>query len=221
MKQNQTRSAQVALVCAALFLFPVFRTLHADQLEMQNGDRYVGKVLSLNSNTIVLQSEVLGTINLPREKVTAITLGAGSAKSSKLSPTNKTSLTPSLNSASTAAEPAPALRQIATNTSLIKQVQSQFLADAGPEATAKFNELLDGLSTGRISMNDLRAQAKSAADQLRNLKRDVGDDAGFAVDGYLDILDSFLKQVPASGATITHSTTALPKAKPGKDADEE
>src|SRR5215471_15130780 len=51
--------------------------LSADQLEMLNGDRYVGKVLSLNSNTVVWQSDVLGTIKLPRNKVSSINLGSG------------------------------------------------------------------------------------------------------------------------------------------------
>ena len=32
----------------------------ADQVEMQNGDRYNGKILSLTNDTVVLQSELLG-----------------------------------------------------------------------------------------------------------------------------------------------------------------
>src|SRR5437899_8094720 len=47
----------------------------ADQIEMQNGDRYFGKVLSVTTNTVVLQSEVLGTVNLPRARVANIALG--------------------------------------------------------------------------------------------------------------------------------------------------
>src|ERR1043165_1041173 len=48
--------------------------LKADQIEMQNGDRYVGTVLSLNTNTLVLHSEVLGDLTLPRSKVAQINL---------------------------------------------------------------------------------------------------------------------------------------------------
>src|SRR5882724_6940404 len=48
---------------------------YADQIEMQNGDRYAGKVLTLSSNSVVLQSEVLGTVTLPREKIATIALG--------------------------------------------------------------------------------------------------------------------------------------------------
>jgi hypothetical protein len=49
-------------------------SVSADQVEMQNGDRYVGKVLTLNNETLVLQNEVLGTVKLPRVKVAAIIL---------------------------------------------------------------------------------------------------------------------------------------------------
>ena len=33
--------------------------VRADQVEMQNGDRYVGKVLLLNADTLVVDSDVL------------------------------------------------------------------------------------------------------------------------------------------------------------------
>ena len=49
----------------------------ADQIEMQNGDRYNGKVLAMTNATLVLQSEILGTITVPREKVSQINLGEG------------------------------------------------------------------------------------------------------------------------------------------------
>src|SRR5690242_17566177 len=51
-------------------------TLCADQLEMINGDRYIGKILSLNSNIIVWKSDVLGTLNIPRDKVANINLAS-------------------------------------------------------------------------------------------------------------------------------------------------
>ena len=50
--------------------------LWADQVEMQNGDRYLGKVLSLTTDKLVIQSDVLGKLTLPRDKVALITLGA-------------------------------------------------------------------------------------------------------------------------------------------------
>ena len=74
------------------------------------------------------------------------------------------------------------------HTNLIRQVQKQFLTDAGPEANKKFDELLSGLMSGKLTVDDLRAEARSAADQLRALKRDPGEDSSFAADAYLAIL---------------------------------
>ena len=61
-------------ICIALFF--VAGGLRADQVEMQNGDRYAGKVIAMTADTIDLQSEVLGKITLPRSKVAAINFGA-------------------------------------------------------------------------------------------------------------------------------------------------
>ena len=48
--------------------------VRGDQVEMLNGDRYVGQVLSLGTDTLVVQSEVLGTLRLPRTRISTITL---------------------------------------------------------------------------------------------------------------------------------------------------
>jgi hypothetical protein len=52
--------------CHLLLLVSFAGQLAADQLQMRNGDRYVGKVLSLSSNVVVLESSVLGRMSLPR-----------------------------------------------------------------------------------------------------------------------------------------------------------
>src|SRR5438034_10349096 len=67
-------------VYAAVILFLATIWLRADQVEMQNGDRYLGTVLSLDTNTLVLRSAVLGTVTLPRGKVALIHLGSGGSK---------------------------------------------------------------------------------------------------------------------------------------------
>src|ERR1041384_7289658 len=63
------RWVSIAALCFAQSSFA------ADQVDMQNGDHYVGKVLSVTTNTVVLQNEVLGTVNLPRARVANISLG--------------------------------------------------------------------------------------------------------------------------------------------------
>jgi len=210
-----------ALGCAALLLFVAADWLLADQVEMQNGDRYAGQVLSLNTNIVVFQSDVLGTVQLPRAKVAVITLGAGSATNSPALPslTNAQVSAPSATPANTAPNLSPALRQLGANTNLIQQVQKQFLSGAGPEANTKFNDLLGGLMSGRLSVDDIRAEAKSAADQLRALQRESGEDAGFATDAYLAILDHFLKETAPSGSA-SNSSGSLPKSNSQSNQDE-
>src|ERR1700728_853981 len=58
-----------------LLLVPI-SMVRADRIEMQNGDRYSGAVLSMTPETVILQSEVLGQLKLPRNKVSTISLGA-------------------------------------------------------------------------------------------------------------------------------------------------
>src|SRR5688572_3748733 len=49
--------------------------MSADQVELKNGDRYVGKVVALSETNVTLRSEVNGLMRLPRNSVTVITLG--------------------------------------------------------------------------------------------------------------------------------------------------
>jgi hypothetical protein len=205
--------------CALWVVIIASAGIRADQVEMQNGDRYVGEVLSLNADVLVVQSEVLGTVKLPRGRVAHIRLGPVVVASPlpKRSDTNGLSRVPT--SAVTNAATAPPATSPQTNLSsnfILRQVQDQFLGDASPEAKAKFNELASGLLSGKLTVSDIRAEAKSAADQLRTLKADLGEDAGLAVDGYLAILDSFLKETKSPGEAATNAPGASlkPKSKP-------
>jgi hypothetical protein len=192
----------------------------ADQIEMQNGDHFAGQVLSLSTNVLVLQSDLLGTLSLPRAKVAVITLGADPATSSPALPslTGGPARPPSIASANGATNLSPALRKLGTSTNLIEQVQKQLLGGAGDEANNKFNEMLGGLMTGKLSVDDIRAQAQSAADQLRKLRREGGEEAGFATDAYLAILDHFLKETtPTVPATNAPTRASLSKAKPAPE----
>jgi hypothetical protein len=187
----------------------------ADQVEMKNGDRYVGKVVSLNGDALVLQSDVLGSLRLPRAQVALISLGALSATNAASSPSSanaevrKSSLTPT----NAADDLSATLRQLGANTNLANQVRAQVLGGAGDEANQKFSEMLSGLMNGSITANDLRAQAKTAADQLRALKREYGDEAG-SLDGYLTILESFLKESESAGNDSGKSARSQSPARP-------
>ena len=212
--------AVIARLGAALGLIIAIVCVRADQVEMQNGDRYVGSVLSMNADVLVLQSEVLGTVKLARGKVAHITMGpvATVETGPKASRTNGPARAPMVAATNAAASSFPQFR---TNATTIQQVREQFLGEASPEAKAKFNELAGGLLSGKLTVSDIRAEARSAADQLRTLKADLGDDAGLAVDGYLAILDSFLKETKSSGDFVTNAPGRVPKAKSEPPAKED
>lgn len=186
----------LSLACLLVGASAVF----ADQVDMQNGDHYNGTVLSLSSDTLLLRNDNLGTIRLPRGKVAAINLGSNSVPRAAvpLSPTT-TGLQAAPKLAGSGAPVAgtnldSALRSLRMQPNLVDQVQKQILDGAGPAATAKFNEMLDGLNSGKISISDLRKQAQSAATQLRAFKKESGDESSDVLDGYLSILDQFLKE---------------------------
>jgi hypothetical protein len=174
----------------------------ADQVVMQNGDTLNGTVLSVSANVLVLQNENLGTVTLARDKVSSVVFGAGVVKAVR-------PLIPVATASASNAAPAstPSLRGIGEQTNLVQQVQSQVLGSAGPDAIGKFNELLNGLSTGKFDMNQLRAQAKAAADELRSYKKDLGPGDSAEVDSYLAILDNFLLETAPTYAT---ANTASP-----------
>jgi hypothetical protein len=182
-------------------------SLRADQLQMQNGDRYAGKILSVTSNSIVLESDVLGKVTLPRNKVSALMFGATAATNTAPAlPSTFASAAPSPNAASTNADLSAALRGLGANTNFIQQVRKQMLAGAEPAANQKYDELVGGLMSGKLDLNDLRNQAKSSIDQINQLKRELGPDAGDSLDSYLSILQNFVNETTPNTANFSTNT---------------
>src|SRR5690242_9948945 len=58
-----------------VFMFVFAPGLRADEVAMQNGDRYFGKVVSVSPKSVTLDSENLGKISVPREKVVSLSFG--------------------------------------------------------------------------------------------------------------------------------------------------
>jgi hypothetical protein len=198
-QSGSTFSAFILIV--ALSGLAAFVSL-ADQIEMKNGDKYSGRVVGVATNAVTLQSEILGTVKIPRAQVLRITLGNEVAT---VSPVGSPAL------AATNASPAVPLPKLGSNSNLVEQVQNQFLSDATPEARAKFNELLSGVMTGRLSQNDIRAQAKAVAEQARALQKELGEEAGGGLDTYLAILDKFIGETAGPVPTSTNRPQVRPQ----------
>jgi hypothetical protein len=203
--------AKLPIVISILFTSLAVRT-SADQLDMQNGDRYFGKVLSMSADTLVLESDVLGKVNVPRKKVASISLGVNSVS------TKATALPHTLPSSAQTAAPtaqqtnldlSASLRNLGANTNFIAQIRDQMLSTATPEAKQKYDQTVTGLMSGNLNMNDLRRQAKSSANQLRAMKKELGPEAGDSLDMYLEILDSFLKESGTENSATAASRSPI------------
>ena len=202
LPMNYRLSMSSKLLCVrsgmilALIIAPGLR---ADVLEMQNGDRYSGKVISVSPDTVVLTNEVLGKITVPRGKVTNLSMGTNAVAPgmpgnlAQAVSTNFPAMTVPAVRANTNLDLSAAFRQLGADTNFVSQIRQQMLA-GNPEAVGKYNEMVNGLFSGQLSMSDLRQQAQSAAAQLREMKRELGPDADASLDGYLQVLDSFIKE---------------------------
>jgi hypothetical protein len=202
----RTFSRHGIAVWALCALLAATLSARADQLQMQNGDRYVGHILSMSSNTIVLESDVLGKISLPREKVSSVTFGAKT--------TPATPVPPAPRATATNVNVAAALRAMGGGSNSIEQVRQQMLTGADPAATQKYNELVGGLMTGRLNVNDIRNEAKNSIEQINRLKRELGPEAGDSLDSYLAILQGFVNETEPVTTPMTPTPAASPAPAP-------
>jgi hypothetical protein len=199
-----------------LVLWLALAGIRADQVEMQNGDRYLGKVLSLTTDKLVIQSDVLGKLTLPRDKVALIALGTilktNAASVSPLAPEPVNA--PAVALTNSNSDIAGALRGLGSDPKTIERIRGQFLAGAGADANQKFDEMLGGLASGKLNLDSIRSEADSAATRLRAMKKELGPDAGEALDAYLVILDNFLKETTPSAGSVPGAAGAQPGRKP-------
>ena len=180
-------------------IFLITSTLCADVVDMQNGDRYYGAVMSVSPDAVILKSDVLGKIALPRKNVASLMFGTNSVVQIEATNTVHVSAPTNLPTADLAAltetnaDLAVALHNLGSNTNFIQQIRNQMLSGS-PEATGKFDEMVSGLMGGTVNIDDLRREAKSSADQIRGLKHDLGPDVGDSLDDYLQVLDQFVNE---------------------------
>ena len=213
---NNSQNFAALGIAFILVLSPI--SLFADQLQMQNGDHYTGNVLSVTEDSVVFQSEVLGKVTLPRNKIQSLSFG--DAKASNATPTVSTPVSASVNSpdaATTHANLAAAFRALGANTNFVQQVRQQLLTGS-PQAAQKYDELVSGMMSGKLNLSDLRTQAKSSIDQINQLKHELGPEAGDALDDYLTILQNFVDETtpartpvkPIATAPSTNTLSAAP-----------
>ena len=179
------------LFCA---LFTVI-SLRADQLQMLNGEHYAGKILSLNSNSIVFESDVLGKVTVPREKVASMNFGANATTNAPAAPR----VVASTNRFSHASTNVAAALKNGTNSAAIEQIRQQMLTGTSPEVNQKYDEMLGGLMSGKLSVNDIRDQAKTAIGQINQLKKE-SPQADPMLDAYLEILQNFVNDAEPTPA---------------------
>jgi len=221
-KTSPERTLSVRILCiTVLALLAGGPGLIADQIDMHNGDHYNGKLIGVTTNTVVFQSDVLGKIMVPREKVASIVTGTkvvtnvASAAPATATPVLAAPVTAPASPAvgkTKQTDLAAAIQQLGSQPGAVDEVQKKFLNGTDPAVNDKFNQVLNGLTTGQIKISDLRSQAKSAADQLRAMKKELGNsEATDALDGYLAVLDTFLKETVKEGYS-----TNVAKSLPGK-----
>ena len=210
------------LLCLAVFLFISTQALPADQIEMRNGDHFTGKVLSMTADTVTFQSEMLGKINVPRKNVASLILeptapavrpGTNLIQTPTSMVKTPPSAAPMPSLANTNTDLAAALRNLGSNTNFIQQVRAQMIHGDNPEAVQKYDETVNGLLSGNLNLDDIRRQAQATADQLREMKVELGPQADPTFDSYLQILDKFLSET-AQSPPATPATSATPKTSP-------
>lgn len=181
---------------AVAFLAP----LRADILNLANGDRYVGHVELVNQTEVHLKSDVVGLLKVPREKVVSIYFGTNQPV------------------AGVAVKPEPAKNEF--DPKAIEQVQRDFLSTATPEANDMFQQMVQGLASGKLSVDDLRAQARDSLKQLRELQAEIGEeDDNPLLQSYVGVLERFIN----AGTNRTRTKAVAPKIAipPPKPDDEE
>jgi hypothetical protein len=145
-------------------------------------------------------------VTLPREKVASMSLAANAGTNAPVTPRVVTATNRFVHVSTNIAA---ALRN-GTNTGTIEQVRQQMLTGTTPEVNQKYDEMLGGLMSGKLSVNDIRAQARTSIDQIKKMKQEMGPQADPMLDAYLEILQNFVND--AEPAPPTNPARPAPPA---------
>lgn len=189
---------KVSCVLAGLLLCVPLLT--ADMIQCDNGDRYHGKILSMDETTVMLRNEITGTLSIPRHRIVSISFREPAVQAQP--------------SSSTGTNSASALTRALSDAEAVRKVQNEWLATATPEANQMFNQMVDGLMSGQLNVADLKVKASETLQELRKLQAELGDDetAGL-LNSYGAILENFLKQPAPATNRVPPQVTTPPASK--------
>ena len=208
---------------AALIILLAIPALPArcEILLLNNGDQYRGTVLGMNASNVIFQSEIQGRVFLPRNKVAQIILNeAVVAKAA-----TNAAVKPGAGAVVMAGPPTAAgspsgdsvteeMRKQGIDPKIINEIQGEIFGKTSPQAAAKYNELMSGVLTGRLGVQDIRAEAQKTINQVKAMKKDLGDDAGDLLDGYVAILEKFVADSEDSGNQVAAPAKPAPAPAP-------
>lgn len=184
-----------------LALATTLSLVQADVIECDNGDRYNGKVLSMDEKVVTLQNDITGTLTIPRSRIVGIQLRPAAAKPAPRAATNS---------------PALGINKPQFDAATLERIQNEYLATATPEANQLFQQMVQGVQSGQMNLGDVRIQAANTLKDLRAAQKEFGDDAlGGILETYGEVLESFLQQTAPNSRSPAiqpkRSGTALPR----------
>lgn len=199
-------------ICLFLGLAAIPAPSKAEMLQLINGDHYSGTIISMTPTNIEFRSDIQGLVKIPRDKVAGIALQPVATPAAAKVPNKSVTVqqvapnapavtaqaTPSLPGISNTAPVTDVTKELnklgGIDQKTVEQLQKQLMGNSDPEVTKHFNETVNGLMSGKISVNDIRSQAKTAIGQIQAAKKDLGGDAGELLDGYIGILEKFVSE---------------------------
>lgn len=136
----------------------------ADSIRLTNGDTIVGKVVSLDENQLVLESENFGEMKIPRQKVEIIGLGDS-----------------------------PLVQAIANGAPAAPAASGELPSMQNPQVRQQIDRLLRQSLGGELGdIGQMRQQMESTRRGLKDLQQDLGPGASAdALEGYIKMFEMF------------------------------
>ncbi len=202
--------------CFALALLCLPVTVRGDRLQLSNGDEIEGELLEMSGDQVKFRHPILGTFTIPRYQIHAIELGQERGGNRIMSDGSEAPpetpeevidrlVNPDLNAAAvkqlekgSKRHPTPQdvveqLRKEGVDAKMMSQLHAMLPGFGSPVVQQHFEDRVNGLMSGSLTINDIRNEAIDVRDQLKELMDDLGP-GGEALRGYYGILDGFIEK---------------------------